>query len=1622
MKKLFYSLLLMCAAAGASLLVDAENAVAQTTKWVDQAGGSDGNNGNTAATAYASLQHAINNSVSGTAATRSIIYVKNGTYSAAGLTNPAGANTAILLQNLDYLTVQAVSGHNPKIAPAAPGTVSLSIANCQNLIVDGIVSDQSVAQSDNWQVFGSNNLTVRNCAFDGGQRGIKFYTALTTALIEKSLFKNIAALSTSDALEFLEASYFGVTIQDNTFQSNTRHIRLHVQNGNTISDFAIRRNLMLGTAAEESLRLIGAARVMFENNVVMYSAQQGMYIDSGCNNITIRHNSFFKAGFEIIRTKITSPDMVIENNIFYGNGTHAALAAAVSPLAGENHNLVFNAGTATETATQPAVTAFGANTKVGQDPFFVSTAAGSEDLHLQNGSPAIGAGSDLGVTDDVSNSARPQPAASNPDLGAYENSRATPDNGGTNNGIKIMPLGDSITSMYTDHDSYRRPLWFMLQNGGFNVDFVGSQSLNKNGPPPHPDFDMDHEGHSGWRADHMLAQVDAFAGAYQPDIVLIHLGSNDVFEYQSNSGTIAELGQIIDKLRLANPNVKILLGQIIPSIYEASAIVDLNQRMPALAASKNTPQSPVVVVDHWTGFSLSQDMYDGVHPNDAGDQKMADRWYAALVNFLNNVPPPTVKWVDQLGGNDANDGNTEATAYASLQHAINNSTSGTAANRAIINVKNGTYGATGLTNAGGASTAILIQNLDYLTIQAVAGHAPKVNPAVAGMVSISVANSHHLIIDGLVSEQTTAQSDNWQVFGSNNLTVRSCTFDGGQRGINFSSTLNTVLVEKCMFKNIAALSTSDALEFLQASYSGVIVQDNTFLNNKRHIRLHLQAGNTISNFVIRRNLMNGTAGEEALRLIGAAGVVLENNVVMNSGQQGLYIDSGCSNVTIRHNTFFKNGFEAIRTRVNSADVVIKNNIFYGNGTHAPLAASLSPLPGEASNLIFNSGITTETISQPAVTVFGAGTKLGEDPLFMSTVAGSENLHLQNNSPAIAAGADVGVADDHERGARPQPTSTQPDLGAYESPFPVVAVPDIAAAPSAHNYGNVTVGSTANQTIVVSNTGAASLEVSATTLAGANSGQFAITSGGAPFTLAPGTARNIVVSFKPTSTGAKSASLNLASNDPDENPLAVALSGNGVAAAIPDIAVAPNTHNYGNVTTGSAVNKTIVVSNTGSANLEVSAATLAGANSNQFAIASGGAPFTLAPGAARNVVVSFKPTSTGVKSASLNLASNDPDENPLAVALAGNGVAAPAPTYVLLAEKKVEVKGQLSSDGNIHSNGEIIFNDGNPSTHSGNLTAVGKITIKRNNTINGKVTAGGELMVDRHATINGTAAGYAAVKWVNNPWISFSAGGTKITVARYGTRSLAPASYGDVNVEAKGTLKLKHNGSSGDYFFKKLVVKESAVLSIDVTSGPVTIHAADQLLFEKFAKVQIVPYGDKGSAWVTFKSLSDVVLGENALILGSIIAPQYKVEIKKGAKFKGSIRANEILIEEFAIFLDHASTRILSKDQLADERFEGEAGQVSVVGAYELAQNYPNPFNPSTTISFALPEAGEVTLRIFNTQGQLVRTLVSGMLSAGRHQKIWNGADDSGRPVASGIYYCQLQAGGFSKVMKMSLVQ
>ena len=90
--------------------------------------------------------------------------------------------------------------------------------------------------------------------------------------------------------------------------------------------------------------------------------------------------------------------------------------------------------------------------------------------------------------------------------------------------------------------------------------------------------------------------------------------------------------------------------------------------------------------------------------------------------------------------------------------------------------------------------------------------------------------------------------------------------------------------------------------------------------------------------------------------------------------------------------------------------------------------------------------------------------------------------------------------------------------------------------------------------------------------------------------------------------------------------------------------------------------------------------------------------------------------------------------------------------------------------------------------------------------------------------------------------------------------------------------------------------------------------------------------------------------------------------------------------------------------------------------FQMEQNYPNPFNPTTTINFALPEASEVSLAIYDLQGQLVRKLVAGEVSAGYHSVVWNARDENGQQVASGVYLYIVKAGSFTAQRKLVLTK
>jgi lysophospholipase L1-like esterase len=206
--------------------------------------------------------------------------------------------------------------------------------------------------------------------------------------------------------------------------------------------------------------------------------------------------------------------------------------------------------------------------------------------------------------------------------------------------VRIMPLGDSITG---SPGCWRALLWQRLRNNGItDIDFVGTL------PPQGCGFtyDGENEGHGGFLATNIANQnqLPGWLSSTRPDIVIMHLGTNDVWNNIAPATILTAFGKLVDQMRASNPSTKVLVAKIIPMAPSncgdcGQRVVNFNNAIPAWASSKSTAQSPVTVVDHWTNFNTATDTYDGVHPNAAGDQKMSDRWYGPLASAISGTVP-----------------------------------------------------------------------------------------------------------------------------------------------------------------------------------------------------------------------------------------------------------------------------------------------------------------------------------------------------------------------------------------------------------------------------------------------------------------------------------------------------------------------------------------------------------------------------------------------------------------------------------------------------------------------------------------------------------------------------------------------------------------------------------------------------------------------------------------------------------------------------------------------------------------------------------------------------------------------------------------------------------------------
>lgn len=248
-------------------------------------------------------------------------------------------------------------------------------------------------------------------------------------------------------------------------------------------------------------------------------------------------------------------------------------------------------------------------------------------------------------------------SASNGDTIIHQNFMLTVFNNQTMN---ILPLGNSITNGSKMYNSYRRDLWQMLHKEKYNFDFIGSwNKIHMGGNAPNSDFDMDHEGHSGWKASDLLSQpnwdnergnIRDWLLTYKPDIVLLEFGTNEVFQCISNADAIDNIDTVIQLLRKKNKSVKIFIAQIPPlgaawadkklcnnDTEYSKAVLTFNKALLQYSKAKNSNASPIIIVDQFTGINPAIDMYDDIHPNDIGEKKMAKKWFIAIKKYLRKL-------------------------------------------------------------------------------------------------------------------------------------------------------------------------------------------------------------------------------------------------------------------------------------------------------------------------------------------------------------------------------------------------------------------------------------------------------------------------------------------------------------------------------------------------------------------------------------------------------------------------------------------------------------------------------------------------------------------------------------------------------------------------------------------------------------------------------------------------------------------------------------------------------------------------------------------------------------------------------------------------------------------------
>jgi subtilisin family serine protease len=550
-------------------------------------------------------------------------------------------------------------------------------------------------------------------------------------------------------------------------------------------------------------------------------------------------------------------------------------------------------------------------------------------------------------------------------------------------------------------------------------------------------------------------------------------------------------------------------------------------------------------------------------------------------------------------------------------------------------------------------------------------------------------------------------------------------------------------------------------------------------------------------------------------------------------------------------------------------------------------------------------------------------------------------------------------------------------------------------------------------------------------------------------------------------GDYAAQIVMAGNDPVTPEIAVPAAIHVGPAS--DIVLSSFLLHYPPTFVGASVSDTLVVSNAGSAALTVTS--IAADKPDYTTDASN---FALAPGASRGVVVTFAPTTPGQRAAMLSIASNDPDQGVVNALLLGDGLDPPVISFAPAVLADTLVSGDQSHRSLVVSNEggnamEVIVSvagarAGAPPSSGGGGPDFFGYRWEDNHDPDGPAfdwsdaSGGVDIALSGDDFVAGIPLGftfryygadYTTIGVASNGWLSFNGSGTGFptlvphpdffagVIAPY-ARHLAPPGGGYVRHATIGAApdrrfvveyhQVPDFGDANANTFEVILYERTNAIRFQYLVAP---NVPEGFGMESPDESLGLGNGGSGDAFIDPARVADGYAIE-------FIAPPSWLHVEPTT---ASIPPSGNV--DFAVTMDAAGLAEGRYDARLSVHTNDPVTPVVVVpvtlfvpaaratagvdaraipNRYALLDNRPNPFNPTTTIAYDLPRDSRVRLVVYDVHGKPVRELVSANEPAGRHQVAWDGRNQQGQPVASGVYFYRLAAGDFVATKKMVLLK